>query len=42
MESAQAGGSPPGGLGTWDREGRFAAIDANMLAPIERIKTTVD
>jgi 3-oxoacyl-[acyl-carrier protein] reductase len=37
-----AGGPPPGDFRTWDREAWLKAIDANMLAPIELIKATVD
>ncbi|WP_439607576.1 SDR family oxidoreductase [Hydrogenophaga sp.] len=37
-----AGGPPPGDFRTWDRETWHRAIDANMLAPIELIKATVD
>ena len=37
-----AGGPPPGDFRNWDREAWLAAIDANMLAPIELIKATVD
>jgi 3-oxoacyl-[acyl-carrier protein] reductase len=37
-----AGGPPPGDFRQWDREAWLRAIDANMLAPIELIKTTVD
>jgi 3-oxoacyl-[acyl-carrier protein] reductase len=37
-----AGGPPPGDFRDWQREHWIAAIDANMLAPIELIKATVD
>jgi 3-oxoacyl-[acyl-carrier protein] reductase len=37
-----AGGPPPGDFRDWDREQWIAALDANMLAPIELIKATVD
>jgi len=37
-----AGGPPPGDFRDWDREAWIKAIDANMLAPIELIKATVD
>ena len=37
-----AGGPPPGDFRDWDREDWIAALDANMLAPIELIKATVD
>jgi 3-oxoacyl-[acyl-carrier protein] reductase len=37
-----AGGPPPGDFRDWDREAWLAAIDANMLAPIDLIKATVD
>jgi 3-oxoacyl-[acyl-carrier protein] reductase len=37
-----AGGPPPGDFRSWDREAWLAAIDANMLTPIELIKATVD
>ena len=37
-----AGGPPPGDFRTWDKETWHKAIDANMLAPIELIKATVD
>jgi 3-oxoacyl-[acyl-carrier protein] reductase len=37
-----AGGPPPGDFRDWRREHWIAAIDANMLAPIELIKATVD
>ncbi len=37
-----AGGPPPGDFRDWDREAWIRAVDANMLTPIELIKTTVD
>ncbi|HEX2546800.1 MAG TPA: SDR family oxidoreductase [Ramlibacter sp.] len=37
-----AGGPPPGDFRDWGREDWLKAIDANMLAPIELIKATVD
>jgi 3-oxoacyl-[acyl-carrier protein] reductase len=37
-----AGGPPPGDFRDWTRETWFAALEANMLAPIELIKATVD
>ncbi len=37
-----AGGPPPGDFRQWDQETWHRAIDANMLAPIELIKATVD
>lgn len=37
-----AGGPPPGDFRDWGREAWHQAIDANMLAPIEMIKATVD
>jgi len=37
-----AGGPPPGDFRDWGREEWIAALDANMLAPIELIKATVD
>lgn len=37
-----AGGPPPGDFRQWDKETWHKAIDANMLAPIELIKATVD
>ncbi len=37
-----AGGPPPGDFRQWDRDAWIKAIDANMLAPIELIKATVD
>lgn len=37
-----AGGPPPGDFRDWDREHWIAALDANMLTPIELIKATVD
>ena len=37
-----AGGPPPGDFRQWDRDTWLAALDANMLTPIELIKSTVD
>ncbi|WP_299539149.1 SDR family oxidoreductase [uncultured Herbaspirillum sp.] len=37
-----AGGPKPGDFREWSREDWVAAIDANMLTPIELIKATVD
>jgi len=37
-----AGGPPPGDFRDWDREAWIKALDANMLAPIELMKATVD
>ena len=37
-----AGGPPPGDFRSWDRDTWMRAIDANMLAPIELIKATLD
>ena len=37
-----AGGPPPGTFREWDRDDWLRAIDANMLAPIELIKATLD
>jgi 3-oxoacyl-[acyl-carrier protein] reductase len=37
-----AGGPPPGDFRNWTREDWMKALDANMLAPIELIKATVD
>jgi 3-oxoacyl-[acyl-carrier protein] reductase len=37
-----AGGPPPGDFRNWTRDDWMAAIDANMLTPIELIKATVD
>ena len=37
-----AGGPPPGDFRNWERDTWIKAIDANMLAPIELIKATVD
>ncbi len=37
-----AGGPPPGDFRNWNREDWLAAIDANMLTPIELIKACVD
>ena len=37
-----AGGPPPGDFRDWDRDAWIRAVDANMLTPIELIKSTVD
>ena len=37
-----AGGPPPGDFRHWDRSHWLAALDANMLTPIELIKAVVD
>ncbi|QDZ26647.1 SDR family oxidoreductase [Noviherbaspirillum sp. UKPF54] len=37
-----AGGPPPGDFRSWTRDDWIAALDANMLTPIELIKATVD
>jgi 3-oxoacyl-[acyl-carrier protein] reductase len=37
-----AGGPPTGSFRDWDRDDWMRAIDANMLAPIELIKATID
>ncbi|MBB4857968.1 3-oxoacyl-[acyl-carrier protein] reductase [Novosphingobium chloroacetimidivorans] len=37
-----AGGPPAGDFRNWDRDTWIAALDANMLTPIELIKATVD
>ena len=37
-----AGGPPPGDFREWGRDEWLAALDANMLAPIELIKATID
>jgi len=37
-----AGGPPPGDFRDWNRDAWIRAVDANMLAPIELIKATVD
>src|SRR5690606_14180126 len=37
-----AGGPPPGDFRSFSREDWLAALDANMLAPIEMIKATLD
>jgi 3-oxoacyl-[acyl-carrier protein] reductase len=37
-----AGGPPPGDFRQWDRDAWIAALDANMLTPIELMKATVD
>ena len=37
-----AGGPPPGDFREWNRDDWIKALDANMLTPIELIKSTVD
>ena len=37
-----AGGPPPGDFRDWGREAWIAALDANMLTPIELIKAVID
>ncbi len=37
-----AGGPPPGSFRDWERDDWLRAIDANMLAPIELIRATID
>lgn len=37
-----AGGPPPGNFRDWGRDEWIAALDANMLTPIELIKATID
>jgi 3-oxoacyl-[acyl-carrier protein] reductase len=37
-----AGGPPPGDFRDWEREDWIAALDSNMLTPIELIRQTVD
>jgi 3-oxoacyl-[acyl-carrier protein] reductase len=37
-----AGGPPPGDFRDWRREDWIAAVDANMITPIEMIRMTVD
>lgn len=37
-----AGGPPPGDFRNWERDDWIKALDANMLTPIELIKSTVD
>lgn len=37
-----AGGPPPGDFRDWTREDWLKALDANMLAPIEMIRATLD
>jgi 3-oxoacyl-[acyl-carrier protein] reductase len=37
-----AGGPPPGDFRDWNRDDWIAALDANMLTPIELMKATVD
>jgi 3-oxoacyl-[acyl-carrier protein] reductase len=40
--ATNAGGPPPGNFTDWERDDWIKAIDANMLAPIELIKATID
>src|SRR5437868_14428361 len=37
-----AGGPPAGDFRNWDRSDWIKALDANMLAPIELMKSTID
>ncbi len=37
-----AGGPPPGDFRNWSREDWIKALDANMLAPIELMRATID
>lgn len=37
-----AGGPPPGDFRDWERDDWIAAVDANMLTPIELIKAVID
>lgn len=37
-----AGGPPPGDFREWDRNAWIAALDANMLAPIDLMRQTID
>lgn len=37
-----AGGPPPGDFRDWDRDVWIKALDANMLTPIDLIKSTID
>jgi|GEM_PF-179872 len=37
-----AGGPPPGDFRDWDRDAWLAAVEANMLTPIELIRAVVD
>lgn len=37
-----AGGPPPGDFRNWERDTWLAALDANMLAPIEMIRALID
>lgn len=37
-----AGGPPPGDFREWDRDAWIRALDANMLTPIELIRSTLD
>src|SRR3569623_1219337 len=39
---SNAGGPPPGDFRDWSRDDWIAALDANMLTPIELIKAVVD
>jgi 3-oxoacyl-[acyl-carrier protein] reductase len=39
---SNAGGPPPGDFRAWDRDIWIAALDANMLTPIELIRATID
>jgi 3-oxoacyl-[acyl-carrier protein] reductase len=39
---SNAGGPPPGDFRAWGRDTWIAALDANMLTPIELIRATVD
>ena len=39
---SNAGGPPPGDFRAWDRDTWIAALDANMLTPIELIRATID
>ncbi len=39
---SNAGGPPPGDYRQWDRAAWLAALDANMLTPIELMKATLD
>lgn len=42
MLVTNAGGPPTGDFRDWDRDAWIKAVDANMLTPIELIKTVVD
>jgi 3-oxoacyl-[acyl-carrier protein] reductase len=37
-----AGGPPPGSFRDWERDDWLRALDANMLAPIEMIRATIE